>query len=66
MSATTPTLSPLAQRLQEMRAMRAYWLAHIDNQAAGYAASDPAEMLAIADRDCRQVAAAIIAPGVAK
>ena len=59
-----PTLSPLAQRLQEMRDMRAYWLSHIDRQTEGYGPDDALTMLQISERACQQVARDIIAAGV--
>lgn len=59
-----PTLSPLAQRLQEMRDMRAYWAGHIDRQTEGYGPDDAATMLQISERACQQVARDIIAAGV--
>lgn len=60
----TATESPVAQRLREMREMRAYWLAHIDRQTEGYGPDDPAVMLEHATNACSQVAGAIIGQGV--
>lgn len=65
MSAAAPTLSPLAQRLKEMRDMRAYWASHIDRQTEGFGPGDAAHMLQISERACQQVARDIISAGVA-
>lgn len=63
-AAPTPALSPLGQRLKDLREMRAYWASHVDRQTEGYGPADAADMLKISDRSCRQVAGAIIAEGL--
>lgn len=57
------TMSPQARRLAEMRSISQYWR-HRAGPATGYALDDPADMQAIADRACLDLAALLIASGV--
>lgn len=58
------TMSSKARRLAEMRSVSTYWRTRT-GPATGYALDDPAEMQAIADRFCLDLAASLIGEGMA-